>query len=146
MRVIVCGSRDLTDRVRVRLAVRMLQGIAAALPADDRLVVVHGGARGADQLVGEAAADVGLTVESVPAQWQTHDRDGASAVPCRCGPDADTCVAAGVRRNQLMLDRGADLVVALPMGALAASRGTRDMTQRADAAGVPVAVLAGLLG
>ena len=77
--------------------------------------IIHGNAPGADRLAATIAADYGFRVESYPADWDTHSR------------------AAGPIRNQQMLDAGADLVIAFPGG-----RGTTDMSNRAQRAGVPV--------
>lgn len=44
---------------------------------------------------------------------------------------------AGPIRNQIMIEKGADLVIAFPSET---SKGTRDMIKRAEAAGIPVEV------
>ena len=109
MRVIVCGGRDYNDWPRVSQAIYELPGDA---------VVVTGGATGADMLALRAAVALGLAIEVHDAQWRLYGR------------------GAGVRRNQKMLDAGADLVIAFPGG-----KGTADMVRRAERAGVPVRVL-----
>lgn len=107
MRVLVTGGRDFVDRDAVVAALR-------ALPAD--AVLVHGSARGADALAAHWWGIVqGRSVEAYPAEWDRHGK------------------AAGVIRNQQMLDTGIDLLVAFPGG-----RGTADMVRRARTAGVPV--------
>jgi hypothetical protein len=107
LRIIYCGGRDYDDRWTVRTYVD-----AFKLGA---IIVVHGGARGADALVDEAARAKGHPVEVFPADWKRHGK------------------GAGPIRNQAMLDAGADFVVAFPGG-----RGTADMVRRAREAGVPV--------
>lgn len=87
MRVIVTGSRHWTDRKAIR-------GELEKLPSD--AIVVHGGAKGADSIAGEVAAELGLQVEVFPANWREFAK------------------SAGPIRNQEMLDKGADLVLAFP--------------------------------
>lgn len=106
MRVIVCGGRDYSDRDTVRRVI-------SALHPDT--TVVQGGARGADHLAQWAAHAFRLTVETHPAEWDTHGK------------------AAGPIRNRHMLSLGADLVIAFPGGS-----GTAHMVTLAQTAGVPV--------
>lgn len=109
-RILVCGGRDYADRERVNRTLARVHekhGIAE---------IIQGAAAGADQLAAEWGWDVGVTVRSFPADWQTHGR--------RAGPI----------RNQEMLNRSKPhAVIAFPGG-----RGTADMVARAKAAGVPV--------
>lgn len=116
-RILVTGSRLWTDRIVIALG---LAEAAASLLAEDEsrsLVVVHGGARGADSLAAQAAPLMHMTAEAWPANWARHGR------------------GAGPKRNQAMVDRGADLCLAFPIGP---SRGTRDCMARAAKAGIPV--------
>jgi hypothetical protein len=80
--------------------------------------LIHGGASGADRLAGEWAASRGISVEVYPADWQKYGR------------------AAGPIRNQRMIDRKPDMVVAFPGG-----RGTADLVRRARQAGVELVVI-----
>lgn len=116
-RILMCGGRDFGD---LTLMTQAFFDIAEGLlDADGEYVsiptIVHGAARGADTLAGMLAEQYGWNVEAHPADWDTHGR------------------AAGVIRNQQMLDTGIDHVVAFPGG-----RGTADMVRRAQRAGVPV--------
>lgn len=66
-RILVTGSRDWND----------WSTMAAALAAQvdgGQLVIVHGGARGADQMAGEWARKYGLKEEVFPAQWNTYGK------------------------------------------------------------------------
>lgn len=110
-RVIVTGGRDFNDPVPVRA---LVQAAAAVLGAE-RVVVVHGGARGADLLGALAARQLGFPTEVFRANWDALLR------------------AAGPVRNREMLEAGVDLVVALPGGT-----GTNDMVDIAKNAGVPI--------
>jgi hypothetical protein len=82
--------------------------------------VVHGGCpTGADCIADNLSRDLGLvgvTVERHPADWSKGRK-------------------AGPERNQGMVDLGADICLAFPLGE---SRGTRDCMRRARAAGIPV--------
>lgn len=103
--VLVCGSRDFPDPFRVALAIdeRM-----ASLPACS--TVIHGAARGADQMAAEAAQRHGHSVREFPADWEAHGK------------------RAGILRNLTMLDQNPDLVIAWWDGE---SRGTNHTITRA---------------
>lgn len=120
MIVIVCGSRDWTDRDTIRAWL-------SRLPAGT--TVVHGAARGADTLAGEVARELGFEVREYPARWETEGK------------------AAGPMRNQRMLDaerEGLRLVLAFTWALAKPEQrptGTGDMVVRAVAAGVRVTVV-----
>jgi hypothetical protein len=89
------------------------------------LVVVHGGATGADSWVdawarGVRAAGRPVQVERFPVTTQEWDRHGKRA---------------GILRNERMVDAGADLVVAFP---LPGGRGTQHCMRYAQSKGIPV--------
>ncbi len=113
-RVLVCGDRNWTDAGKIMLA---LKRIVSAL-GEQRVVVVHGKARGADTLGGVAGKALGLEIEEHPAQWDKFGR------------------AAGPIRNQEMLDSGLAYAVACHSD-LTTSKGTKDMVGRLEKAGVP---------
>ena len=114
-RVLVCGSREWLAPAPI---VRALRGLAEDHPD---LIVIHGGARGADKLAGGAALFLGLDVIEVPAKWREYGR------------------AAGPIRNQEMLEMRPDLVLAFHER-MDLGKGTRDMVNRATKAGIPVEV------
>lgn len=107
-RVIVCGSRSWTDRTAI--AERLCD-----LPSDT--VIVHGAARGADQIAGQEAQKLGLLVEPHAADWETHGK------------------SAGFVRNREMAALGADLCLAFWDGR---SRGTAMMVDLAEKHGIPL--------
>lgn len=130
VRILVTGSRHWTDPDPVRDA---LMTALAEYSSIGRPRLVHGAAPGLDQLADRLWRDLatwlrssgvdGLdTPEQHPALWA---RDGR---------------AAGPLRNQRMVDAGAVVCLAFPIGA---SRGTRDCIRRAEAAGIPVRVVEG---
>src|SRR5690606_8532231 len=87
----------------------------------NEIVIISGGARGADRFGEEVAKHWGFQLEVYPADWNTHGK------------------SAGFIRNQQMLDSGVDLAVQFPGG-----RGTADMRSRLDKAGVRVVEYRGL--
>jgi len=133
-RVLVTGSRNLTDADIVTHGLAYAKALFSPRP----IVIVHGGADGADSLAHELAPTFGMTWERWPADWT-----GPCRPSCRPGhrrqrrDGADYCPAAGNYRNQEMVDAGAELVLAFPLGK---STGTRDCIRRAVAAKIPVRV------
>jgi hypothetical protein len=116
MRILITGSRNWSDVDKIREAIMdALPGIPYGDPA--RHTVVHGGARGADYIAAEIAHQLGLTVEEHPADWEDHGK------------------AAGPIRNQKMVNLGADICLAFPLGY---SRGSWDCMFRAAMAGIPI--------
>lgn len=110
MIVLVCGGRDYRDRKAVYRALDRLHAKRGIT------AIIQGAADGADRWGAEWGWDHDIPVGSFPADWK---RDGPRAGPMR---------------NQLMLDEGKpDGVVAFPGG-----RGTADMIERAERAGLKV--------
>jgi hypothetical protein len=119
-RVLVTGSREFDDYAVVCQAIGdvMMRLIAAEGPYP-HVVVVHGGARGADTLAERAARAFGMAVERHPADWNAHGR------------------SAGFKRNAAMVSLGADLVLAFyKLGA--GNRGTDHCVRLAERSGLPV--------
>ena len=134
-RVIVTGSRNWTDRSAVISGLRCEFNFAQL--AGKRLVVVHGACpTGADKFADDWYLSLvpcggyafrtlqryDLSIERFPANWNLHGK------------------AAGPLRNQQMVDAGADLVLAFPLGD---SRGTRHCISVAVRAGIPVYLVEG---
>lgn len=112
MRLLVCGSRHLTEKH----GERVLEEIRKRAPD----VILHGAANGADMLADHAASHVNAEVVAFPANWKKHGR--------RAGPI----------RNEAMLRIGKpDAVLAFKLMGVDA-RGTSDMICRARDANVPV--------
>lgn len=110
MKVLVCGSRDWADASR--LIDRMCQ-----LSHDT--VVIHGAARGADDLAAITARRLGLEERAYPADWRGKGK------------------RAGIIRNVEMLDEQPDLVLAFQRNG---SRGTQHTIDEARRRGIPVEV------
>jgi hypothetical protein len=108
MRVLVCGSRDYRDIHEMEWALEPF--------LNEDLVIIQGGARGADSLAKAYAETRYVPCEEYPADWKKYGR------------------RAGFIRNKQMLDEGKpDLVIAFPGGI-----GTAMMVRLAEAAGVEV--------
>lgn len=112
--VIICGSRTWSDWGVIRK-------LTDSLSSDT--VVVHGAAVGADRIAGVCAKWSGLEVHEYPARWATFGK------------------RAGIVRNADMLEKEKPTHVYAFTNNLLTSRGTRNMVERARAAGVPVSVL-----
>jgi hypothetical protein len=111
IKVLVCGGRDFNDQY---LLYSVLGTLHDGKPKIAELI--HGAARGADQMAGAWAIQNRVPVRAFPADWDKHGR------------------AAGPIRNEQMLREGKpDLVLAFPGG-----RGTAHMCRIAAEAGVPV--------
>lgn len=124
IRILVTGSRHWEDRRALSSALR--RGYDHILQSHpeymDPPVLVHGGAKGADQMAAGIAYGLGWQHEEHKADWNTHGK------------------GAGHKRNQAMVDAGADILIACP---LPGSKGTWDCMRRAVEAGIPVYVVNG---
>jgi YspA, cpYpsA-related SLOG family len=112
MRVLVCGSRSWDD-------FGLILDRLAQLPRGS--TVIHGGARGADQMAARVAVRLGLQVEEFIPHW----RDVEGHYNRR----------AGIERNLLMLDQEPELVLAFWDGR---STGTAHTVAEASRRGIPV--------
>jgi predicted Rossmann-fold nucleotide-binding protein len=102
MKILVCGGRDFTNKKA------LYEALDVGSQGAEEVLIIHGGAKGADSLAQQWADEKGWPCQYFPADW---DKNGT---------------AAGPMRNQKMLDVGKpDLVVAFPGG-----RGTTDMKKR----------------
>lgn len=110
MRILVTGSRDWYDSGAIYDAL-------TRIVTDEPIVVVQGGARGADTIAAGIADNLGYEVETYKANWR---RDGKSA---------------GFLRNAHMVSLGADLCLAFIRNE---SRGATMCANLAERAGIPV--------
>lgn len=122
MRVIVCGSREWTDRSAIH---RTLTGLDDRQPVP--LLIVHGACpKGADAFAHEWALAAQRRAPGVTPEPERHpdwSRHGKGA---------------GFLRNEEMAALGADLCLAFWDGK---SPGTLDMIKRAVAHGIPVRIV-----
>lgn len=120
MRILITGSRDWTDRNTIFNAILDLREDFPFYWED--VVIVHGDCpTGADFLAQSIAEQCDLVTERHPADWQAFGK------------------FAGPKRNQEMVDLGADVCLAFP---LYPSKGTRHCMGAAEKAGIPVRVFA----
>jgi hypothetical protein len=115
VKVLVCGSRSWGAN---RDQVARVYDRVGDLPLD--ATILHGNAKGADRLAGDAAQLRGNPVEMYPADWDEHGR------------------RAGIIRNLLMLDQEPDLVIAFWDGK---SAGTKHTLTEAERRGIPVEII-----
>jgi hypothetical protein len=112
MRVIVCGGRKYDDRETVYRALDLIWQQAPM----DTMMVIQGGATGADALARDWCVMRAVEYVNVPANWDSFG------------------LKAGPLRNQKMVSKYKPaLVLAFPGG-----KGTADMVRRAEEAGVAV--------
>lgn len=102
MRVLVCGGRDYS-------------GDVSCLSMITVSILIHGGARGADDLAGWWAKTNGIHVAVVPALWDHYNR------------------SAGYKRNSAMLLLQPEYCVAFPGG-----KGTDMMVDLCQKNNIPV--------
>lgn len=120
---------------------------ASARAAGRPMLIVHGGAAGADTLSGMLAQVSGKDTEVWPALWRREDgttRGGYDRAEALRMQNVFTRGAgyfrgAGPERNQAMVDAGADECLAFKaIGAT--NRGTQHCIDAATAAGIPVTI------
>lgn len=116
MRVLVCGGRNYTDRARVFAELDVVLSLAPL----DSVMVIQGGAAGADAFARSWCIDRRVEYVNVPADWKTYGKQ------------------AGPIRNQKMVSKyRPELCLAFPGG-----RGTADMVTRAKSANIKVVEIA----
>lgn len=114
-RILVTGSRDWEDEMTVCLA---LWTSYCDLKEHGEVILVSGNCpTGADSIAERFWEANGMTVERHPADWHKFGK------------------FAGPRRNKEMVDLGADVCLAFPLGE---SRGTRGCMKLAKDAGIPI--------
>lgn len=119
-KVLMFGARDWTDPVPIVEELKRLieeHGVS-------NLLVIEGGADGADELAGRYATDWNIHTARVPALWKTRGR------------------GAGPQRNAIMAALEPDEAIGFHEN-LFASKGTADMARRLDKAGIPYRILGG---
>lgn len=114
MRVLICGDRNWRDESSI---CGLIDILADNYPD---LVIIHGGANGADSIAGDIAEFREVKVLEFKADWNKYGR------------------AAGPIRNQQMLDEGKPNLIYAFHPDLKNSRGTLDMVKRARSANLPV--------
>jgi putative aminopeptidase FrvX len=111
-RILITGSRDWYDPIPIRNAI-----INECIKTKYNVVIVHGGARGADYLAWKIADELQLDVEVYKADWDTYGK------------------AAGFVRNDKMVKLGADVCLAFIKNSSAGATMCADLAEKA---GIPV--------
>lgn len=125
IRVLVCGGRKYNNNKKVYEILDLIKSLCDANTISDisvgqnKLVIIQGGAKGADRLASLWARDRNVEQEEYPADWDAYGN------------------AAGFIRNSLMLKSGKpDMVIAFP-----GNTGTKMMISLAQKAGIPVEII-----
>jgi hypothetical protein len=113
MLIVITGSRTWRES-------KIVTEVLSKYPPDSKLI--HGGAMGADRIAGRVAEKLGMTVEVMEADWERYGK------------------SAGFRRNDEMLDRNPDVVVAFWDGK---SRGTKYTIDEANKRNIQTVVTVG---
>lgn len=121
MKIIVTGARRLADLDLVHTSLKAVvsslsSGEGHPLLRDTEVTIIHGGATGADELADQVAKAYGWAV-------------------VKFLPDRSKGKRGYYLRNKQMVDFGADVCVAFPVGE---SKGTRMTMALARQAGIPV--------
>jgi hypothetical protein len=110
----VTGSRDWDNRVTIDRAL-FAYWYEAGRPSD--ILLIHGGARGADALAAESWAKQGFQTRAYRAMWEEFGK------------------RAGIMRNLVMIEKRPEHVLAFIKGN---SRGASHAATAAEKAGIPV--------
>jgi len=113
IRLLVTGDRNWRDPTPIYY---LLVGIRPA-------VLIHGDCRGLDKLAGYVAQRLHVPLEIYPANWGAYGK------------------AAGMIRNQQMLDEGKPSLVIGFHDNITESAGTADMLCKADDADIPYTLI-----
>lgn len=118
LKVLICGGREWTNEL-------LIAGRLLKLSEKFEVIVVHGNSRGADRIADARAHALGLERRSYPADWDKHGR------------------AAGMIRNQEMLNKeNPDLVIGFHDN-IKESKGTENMLRHAYEAGKIIELIDG---
>jgi hypothetical protein len=121
LKVLICGDRDWGDPEPIRRVIKELKKEAKSAKKGE-LLIISGGAPGADTLARIIATEEDVHCAEVKALWMTRSR------------------AAGPQRNLIMLGLEPDKVVAFHPN-LAKSRGTAHTVRSSKKASIPVTVV-----
>lgn len=110
MRILITGSRNFDN-------FKLMKYILNFFKEEKEVTLIHGNCRGADKIAGYIGKSLGFNIEAHPADWNRYGKK------------------AGPIRNTEMVDSGADLVLAFPIGN---SYGTKDCIRKAEQRGIPI--------
>lgn len=113
MKVLVCGDRNWTDKSKILEIISSWTNI---------ILIIHGAARGADNLAGIVGKELNIPVQEFPANWNKYGK------------------AAGPIRNLEMLKENPDLVLAFHSN-ISVSKGTAHTVREAKKLDIPVVIV-----
>jgi len=119
-KVLICGDRNWTDPDMIRNVITGLKAYASGMHQE--LLIIEGGAEGADKMAKRIGNELDVHVAEVEALWDTRHR------------------SAGPQRNLIMLSLQPDAVVAFHNN-IEKSRGTAHTVRHAKKAGIPTQVI-----
>lgn len=117
---LLTGDRNWADRYIVDVIIGGMAWMQRLY--GEKVRIIHGGAKGLDNIAGNSAKNYSVRCDEFPADWEAYGRK------------------AGPVRNQQMLEEEPKVVFAFHDD-LRESKGTLDMCIRAASAGVPVYVI-----
>lgn len=130
-RLLITGSRTWANVNLIRVALRAAM-LSLGVPTRE-ITLVHGGARGADQVAGQVAQRMGMQVEVHEAQWRRCTEDCIHDLKAK----RSYCPDAGHRRNAEMIATMTPGSLALAFAAAVPS-GTSGCAQVARRCGLTV--------
>ncbi len=107
-KVLICGDRNWTDKAMIEYYLTKTLPKMGLKP----VLIIEGGARGADRLAAQVAIELGIPIQEHPAHWNIYGR------------------GAGPIRNKEMLQEHPDVVVTFHDN-LEQSKGTKNMVKQA---------------
>lgn len=143
--VLICGARDWTNLVAIERELTLLD-----YQFGRYLKVVHGACEGrrdrdgklltsADMMADWVCQQRNIAVQAYPARWEVTAETPTHRIKRRTNGEKYDC-AAGPIRNQQMLDSEHIKRILAFHTDLTRSKGTLDMVNRAEKAGIPVFV------
>lgn len=133
-RLLVTGSRDWGDYRIIRNVICRAVIYLGDIPS---ITLVHGDCRGddsADELAERFWRNLSGRVDPIPANWPECGPDCNPAHRKRRWTGEEYCPTAGLRRNSVMVARGAHLCLSFIRNN---SPGATDCTRKAEAAEIP---------
>ena len=107
-RVLIAGSRSFTDYNKAK---EYIDFCISNIRKENKIIIVSGGARGADLLGERYAMENGFKIERYLPDWETYGR------------------SAGVRRNKIMVE-ASDYVICFWNGASKGTKSTVDFSRK----------------
>jgi hypothetical protein len=112
-KVLMCGARDWDDMQKIENVITSFKAYVQQRSPTAELVIICGGAPGADTMARLAATKLDVHTAEVNALWGTRHR------------------SAGPQRNSIMLSLNPEVCVAFHHD-ISKSKGTKDMTRQCE--------------